>query len=327
MHPEPVVVPGSGVPEVEQERRPIDPAVSRGREWQMIHAPEVEQDWYFTFGGDHVHPITGESLRQAYVKIAGTCDSSRELMLRIFGQRWSNQYATADAAGVARFELRQVELPPVPRLPAAGVEERTEEQGPAVLLDELREEYVQAEADQDRKPTEAGFLAWLARRARAEECPGCRDILTRAVGGVEERTEEVHYRQAIGDPLGCGRETVKLSTDDSAYVTCFGCLEALGAAGCIVEHFTPTGDPIVQSTRAVLIEIEDLRRQVTALHETNEALAATVSAAYRGRDAVLEEVAALREAVNVARDISMDRTDWLVKKLDRIASAVQEEQQ
>lgn len=49
--------------------------------------------------------------------------------------------------------------------PVAPVEGRTEEQDPNVLVDELREEYAQVELDQDRNPTETGFIAWLAVRA------------------------------------------------------------------------------------------------------------------------------------------------------------------
>jgi hypothetical protein len=39
----PRVIPGSGVPEVEQEGRFVDPAVSREREWQMTHTPDAPQ--------------------------------------------------------------------------------------------------------------------------------------------------------------------------------------------------------------------------------------------------------------------------------------------
>ncbi len=81
---------------------------------------EIQQDWFFTFGANHTHPVTGERLGGAYVVIHGTCDSTRAAMLDLFGNRWSHHYRTADDAGVERFSLRLVELPPadVPPLDA-----------------------------------------------------------------------------------------------------------------------------------------------------------------------------------------------------------------
>jgi hypothetical protein len=102
-----------------------------------LRAEEARQDWIFTFGGGHWHPLTGESLVNRYVVIAGTCDSSRELMVRIFGQAWSNQYASAEDAGVGRFGLRPVDLPPVPRFPAAAPEHTGVSDVQADLLAEI----------------------------------------------------------------------------------------------------------------------------------------------------------------------------------------------
>lgn len=59
------------------------------------HAGIVEQpqDWFFTFGVGH--PL----FKDKYVKIHGTYDRAREIMLSVFGRMWSHQY---DAAGKAK---------------------------------------------------------------------------------------------------------------------------------------------------------------------------------------------------------------------------------
>lgn len=188
----------------------------------------------------------------------------------------------------------------------ASVEEPTEEKDPDVLVDELREEYAQAEADQDRRPTEAGFLAWLVGRRNAETCDGCREILTRA--GIQAQ------RLNMGVPVAGVRDA-----------------QALVAA---------------------------LRRQVSALRDVNEALTVSVGAAHQAADAVaalvLEEVEAVRRdipdliqnaiAMGIATATGLDaddnlaeqqitrfgekakaRNDAAIARLDRIASAVQEE--
>lgn len=73
---------------------------------------EPEQDWYFTFGSGHTHPLTGEDLSLAYVIIHGTYESSRNRMFdSAFGNRWSHQYQSAFAAGVRQFGLQQIEMP------------------------------------------------------------------------------------------------------------------------------------------------------------------------------------------------------------------------
>lgn len=75
-------------------------------------ATEAEATWYFTFGTAHKHPTTGENLGQAYVAIPGTYHSARETMLLAFGQKWSHQYESAERAGIARWGLHEVEVPP-----------------------------------------------------------------------------------------------------------------------------------------------------------------------------------------------------------------------
>lgn len=46
----------------------------------------------FTFGFDHKHPITGESLARHYIQVPGDADESRAIMLAVFGTNWAMQY-------------------------------------------------------------------------------------------------------------------------------------------------------------------------------------------------------------------------------------------
>lgn len=68
-------------------------------------------DWLFTFGPDHVHPVTGEALRDRYVKIRGSWLHSRQRLISMFGIRWSSQY---DSSFELVLETRYggTELPP-----------------------------------------------------------------------------------------------------------------------------------------------------------------------------------------------------------------------
>lgn len=76
---------------------------------------EREQDWIFTFGSGHTHPVTGEGLGRRYVVLHGTADSTRHQMLAVFGNRWAFQYDRADggrgSAGVEQFGLTEIEMP------------------------------------------------------------------------------------------------------------------------------------------------------------------------------------------------------------------------
>lgn len=74
--------------------------------------PEREvptQDWWFTFG-------SGQQFDGHYVVMNGTYDGARDLMFAHFGNRWSMQYPTAEAAGVEQFRMRRLDAadwPPV----------------------------------------------------------------------------------------------------------------------------------------------------------------------------------------------------------------------
>lgn len=63
--------------------------------------PEPIKDWYFTFG-------TGQEHAGKYVKITGTWSAAREEMLRRFGKNWCHQYASAEAAGVEKWEYKEL---------------------------------------------------------------------------------------------------------------------------------------------------------------------------------------------------------------------------
>jgi hypothetical protein len=63
---------------------------------------EEAQDWYFTFGYGH-NPGIGY-----YAVYHGTFSEAREQMVRDYNDKWSFQYPSAEAAGVDRFNLKQV---------------------------------------------------------------------------------------------------------------------------------------------------------------------------------------------------------------------------
>lgn len=46
----------------------------------------------FTFGFDHKHPLTGESLAHHYIQVPGEDDLSRRFMHAVFGRNWAMQY-------------------------------------------------------------------------------------------------------------------------------------------------------------------------------------------------------------------------------------------
>ena len=61
----------------------------------------------FTFGFDHKHPATGQSLSGMYVEItAPDHEAARAEMFAQFGRHWSMHYPSREAAGVDRFGLR-----------------------------------------------------------------------------------------------------------------------------------------------------------------------------------------------------------------------------
>lgn len=55
------------------------------------------QTYYFTFGQQHVHPETGEKMRNYWVEIfAANSEEARITMFNIYGAKWSFQYTQDD---------------------------------------------------------------------------------------------------------------------------------------------------------------------------------------------------------------------------------------
>jgi len=58
----------------------------------------------FTFGLDHVHPVTGEDMSgKCVIVVAGSWQRCRDLMFEHFGNRWSMDYPSVEAAGVGAW--------------------------------------------------------------------------------------------------------------------------------------------------------------------------------------------------------------------------------
>lgn len=75
--------------------------------------PNEVRLWTFTFGFDHLHPVTGESLGNKFVQIEGTLDGARDIMVHHFGTKWAFQYPGHCEAGVHKYSLREIQLPKV----------------------------------------------------------------------------------------------------------------------------------------------------------------------------------------------------------------------
>lgn len=58
---------------------------------------ECNNHWYFTFG-------CGQKNAGKYVVLYGTCQSTRDKMFELFGDKWAFQYKTAEAAGVEKWK-------------------------------------------------------------------------------------------------------------------------------------------------------------------------------------------------------------------------------
>lgn len=67
----------------------------------MRNKLDKEQYWYFTFCGDSPH-------RDCYEAYYGTYGSARRQMCDDHGTKWAFQYASAEDAGVNRFNLKRV---------------------------------------------------------------------------------------------------------------------------------------------------------------------------------------------------------------------------
>ncbi len=63
------------------------------------------EKWWFTFGVDH--PVRSK----CYVVLEGCWSDARACMIRFYGNKWSHQYESAEAAGVERYSLRELTSP------------------------------------------------------------------------------------------------------------------------------------------------------------------------------------------------------------------------
>ena len=68
---------------------------------EPLAVEEDRKDWYFTFG-------CGQAHAGHYAVISGTCDEARQEMFRRFGRQWSMQYASAEEAGVEKWNLERL---------------------------------------------------------------------------------------------------------------------------------------------------------------------------------------------------------------------------
>ena len=68
-------------------------------------------EFIFTFGANHRHPVTGESLGRRFVAIeAPTHEAATAQMNSVFGEAWSLAYSSRESAGVERFGLVRLDL-------------------------------------------------------------------------------------------------------------------------------------------------------------------------------------------------------------------------
>lgn len=68
-------------------------------------------EWIFTFGSNHLHPVTGESLGRRFVRVKeGDYEKALEVMCDAFGKQWAMSYPTEDEAQVARWGLKELFL-------------------------------------------------------------------------------------------------------------------------------------------------------------------------------------------------------------------------
>lgn len=64
-----------------------------------------EREWIFTFGFKHIH--SGTQMRDRFVRIRGTFEDARAVMVQRFGKTWAFQYESEEEAGVQKFGLRE----------------------------------------------------------------------------------------------------------------------------------------------------------------------------------------------------------------------------
>lgn len=68
----------------------------------MENSDDPRHDWYFTFGFGQ----TNEGCY--YVVKNATEEEATKRMFAVFGNQWSMQYPSAEAAGVSQYNLREI---------------------------------------------------------------------------------------------------------------------------------------------------------------------------------------------------------------------------
>jgi hypothetical protein len=77
----------------------------------IVEGEDEPREYIFTFGFGHVHPFNGRSLAGWYVRIHGKFHDARREMVARFGIKWAHQYASEEKAGVARYNLHELDQP------------------------------------------------------------------------------------------------------------------------------------------------------------------------------------------------------------------------
>lgn len=68
----------------------------------------------FTFGPDHRHPQTGQSLGGHFVRVPGTALTARERVLEVFGRAFATDYDPATAARlIAKYDMNEINPRPI----------------------------------------------------------------------------------------------------------------------------------------------------------------------------------------------------------------------
>jgi hypothetical protein len=79
-------------------------------------APELigQQVRVFTFGPDHTHPMSGQSLAGRFVRVPGDANTARDRALAIFGRDFATDHDAATAARlIAKYNLDEINPRPV----------------------------------------------------------------------------------------------------------------------------------------------------------------------------------------------------------------------
>lgn len=187
-----------------------------------------------------------------------------------------------------------------------------------LLVDELREEYAQVEADQDCTPSEAGFIAFLARRIARVDAVRAKVRSKEHLGGAAAlRAEEARQ------PERARNDDDEFWLHDCGQVgygpACTYCGESDGgwqALYVLTDHPVAPEHTGVSDVQAEALD--GLREELSSVRGVNEALAGSLGKLARGADLVLDEVDAIRQEYVLGKAMAA--------RLDRIESLLRGEQ-